>query len=677
MYSVYSDDICIHNDAYLDNGYKLIGPKLTLEDNSAGSFEMTIPLNNAGYDSAKRLASTIHIERDGKFFWEGRIINEKSDFQKQRRVTCEGELGYLNDTTQPPGEYHDYTVRQFLTALITEHNRKVDDSKKFTVGAVTVTDANDSLYRYTNNEKTFKCIQEKLVDRLGGHIRTRHADGVRYLDYLAEYPNTNTQEVRFGENLLDFTKNFDLTKLATVITPRGARLEESPIEALEAYTTVESVNGGSIYVTSEEAIKTYGWIEQVVDWNDVNIPANLLRKAKEYLKDVQFEGMVLKLSAFDLHHISKTTEPISLLDQVRCVSPPHGMDRYFPVTKMSIPLDQPDQATYTFGSTEQLSLTANNKKINSQILKRIDELPTKESILKAAKDNATALITMATNGFITITKNEYGAQELYITDTVDYTKATRLWRWNINGLGYSKDGGKTFGLAMTMDGAIVADFVTAGTMSADRVRTGILKSQNGNTSWDLNTGVLTMVKGSISLGNGRFSVDDSGYLTSTSGKIGGFNISTSAIYNESLYLDKNGLTIKRDDVAIGRIGTNSIKGYPTQRGLVFDLDPNGNYMAWAYKRSGGTDYDIVMAYAASYTNGFSTGKMNMGVDLDMMGHNIQNGWINPNSGGAVGGITGTMNFVKVNSMSSDGTVSSWSNGCRLEFKKGFLVGATF
>lgn len=312
MYSVYSDDICIHNDAFLDNGYKLISPKLTLEDNSAGSFEMTIPLNNVGYDRAKRLASTIHIERDGKFFWEGRIINEKSDFQKQRRVTCEGELGYLNDTTQPPGEYHDYTVRQFLTVLIAEHNRKVDDSKKFTVGAVTVTDSNDSLYRYTNSETTFKCIQEKLVDRLGGHIRTRHADGVRYLDYLAEYPNTNTQEVRFGENLLDFTKNFDLTKLATVITPRGARLEESPIEALEAYTTVESVNGGSIYVTSEEAIKTYGWIEQVVDWDDVNIPANLLRKAKEYLKDVQFEEMVLELSAFDLHHISKTTEPISL-----------------------------------------------------------------------------------------------------------------------------------------------------------------------------------------------------------------------------------------------------------------------------------------------------------------------------------------------------------------------------
>ena len=35
-----------------------------------------------------------------------------------------------------------------------------------------------------------------------------------------------------------------MTKLATVILPRGARLEESPIEALEAYTTVESVNGG-------------------------------------------------------------------------------------------------------------------------------------------------------------------------------------------------------------------------------------------------------------------------------------------------------------------------------------------------------------------------------------------------------------------------------------------------
>ena len=75
------------------------------------------------------------------------------------------------------------TVRGFLQALIDIHNAKVGDNRKFTLGAVTVTDSNDSLYRYTNYEKTIECINEKLIDKLGGHMRVRKERGVRYLDY--------------------------------------------------------------------------------------------------------------------------------------------------------------------------------------------------------------------------------------------------------------------------------------------------------------------------------------------------------------------------------------------------------------------------------------------------------------------------------------------------------------
>ena len=84
------------------------------------------------------------------------------------------------------------------------------------------------------------------------------------------------------------------------------------------------------------------------------------------------------------------------------------------------------------------------------------------SILEEAQTNATNLITQAMGGYVYKTHDE-----LYIMDNEDPTQAQKVWRWNINGLGYSNTGiNGTYGLAMTMNGSIVADFITAGTISA-------------------------------------------------------------------------------------------------------------------------------------------------------------------------------------------------------------------
>lgn len=88
------------------------------------------------------------------------------------------------------------------------------------------------------------------------------------------------------------------------------------------------------------------------------------------------------------------------------------------------------------------------------------------SILEQAQSNATSLITSAMGGYVYKTNNE-----LYIMDTNDPSTAVHVWRWNINGLGYSSTGiNGTYGLAMTMDGAIVADFITTGTLTTSVIQ---------------------------------------------------------------------------------------------------------------------------------------------------------------------------------------------------------------
>jgi len=193
----------------------------------------------------------------------------------------------------------------------------------------------------------------------------------------------------------------------------------------------------------------------------------------------------------------KSEEPIKLLDQVRCVSVPHGLDKIFPVSQLTIPIDHPENATYTLGSAIRTSLTSSNKKTNSEIMQKIENLPSKETILKKAAENAAEIMNQATNGHITITKikndNQTVTESLFITDTEDYQKATKAWRWNINGLAYYKTTNPVNNpinydttnpkVAITMDGAIVADFITVGTMSADRIRTGILESSEEYETW--------------------------------------------------------------------------------------------------------------------------------------------------------------------------------------------------
>lgn len=566
MYKVLADGMCIYSDVSMTDETKIIDPTLNLSDNNSGSFTFTLPPSNISYNTIERLTTLIEVYRDDELLWEGRAISERTDFWGCRNITCEGMLSCLNDTIQPQAEYHNMTVRGFLEQLISIHNSKVDSSKRFTVGVVTVTDSNDSLYRYTNYEKTIECINEKLLDRLGGHIRTRKVNGIRYIDYLYSYPSLCSQKITIGKNLLDFTKSFDMTDFATVIVPKGARLEESPIEALEAYLTVASVNNGSIYVYEQETVDAYGWIEQVVSWDDVTDPSNLLSKAQDYLHYIQFDDMVLELNAIDLHYLNPEIEDINILDVIQVMSPPHGLNRLFPVTSLSIPLDKPENATFTLGDSVATSFTSVNNNVNNSILKKIEEIPSSTSILTEAKANATAIMNMATNGYITITKNQYGSETLYISNTQDYTQSTKLWKWNINGLAYSNDSGQTWGLAMTMDGSIVADYVNTGTLTADIIKAGVLSDINGNTTFNLSTGYLQMKKGNINLGNGKFTVSDAGYIHSVNGDIGGFTVTDGSLYNQRMSLSSSGLTFTNNNTVFGSFSITDKYYTPTMSG---------------------------------------------------------------------------------------------------------------
>ena len=554
MYRVFYNNTLIADSRIED--LAIINPVVSLKVNCAGTFTFTMPYNHPYYDLIQKKVGLIKVFRDEEQIFEGDCVRTTVDFFKQKKFECEGDLAFLNDTFLRPGRVEDLTSRQLLERYIASHNALVSEEKRFTVGQVTAHDSNDSISCYTNYNSTMTEIKEDLIDDIGGFLRVRHENNIRYLDYLASSPRTNSQIIRLGENLLDLSVGLDTEELATVIIPLGETLDTQSIPGLDERLTIKTAAADSMhpagtdYVYSQAAVSSFGWIEKVIEWNDVTEVSNLLSKGKKYLQETQFENLVIKAKAIDLGITSEELQKFRLLDMIRIVSEPHGLDRYFMLSELNINLNNPEQDTVTLGIEEFNSLTAKSASANEKILKDIEQLPTSNQV-KSAIDNATALITGAEGGYVVIERNSSGQPiEIKIQDALN--NPTKIWRWNQNGFGYSNDGGQTYGLAMTMDGAIVADYITSGTMSANRIRGGELIVGGSGTAASgtiyikdsSNKNIIAISSSGLTLydanGNTKATLNHSG-LTINDGVINGATITASCkIQTEKFVVNDGG-----------------------------------------------------------------------------------------------------------------------------------------
>ena len=276
MYKIYIDGELAYYPG--DEELVILEPELELELNDAGAFEFSLPELSPFYGRIQNRVTMVQVLKDDKEIFYGEVRDYSKDSYNAKRIYCVGELSYLLDSIQRPAKYQNYTPRQTLEAFLNVHNAYVEDRKKFQVGIVTVRDQNNSLYRFTNNETTLDAIREKLVESLGGYLRVRKVEGVRYLDWinLSEYGKICQQPIKFGVNMLDYSENTTSDDLYTALIPYGVRQEESKIEGLQTYLDITAVNEGKDYVYLPEAVERYGWITAVEHWDDVT-PRKILK----------------------------------------------------------------------------------------------------------------------------------------------------------------------------------------------------------------------------------------------------------------------------------------------------------------------------------------------------------------------------------------------------------------
>ena len=517
-YRVLFDGELASADFLEDSG--LIDPTVTLEANKAGSFSFTLPPSHPFYDKISFHQTVITVEQDGEVIFEGTATGSSTDFELNRSYDCEGEFSFLNDTLQRQASYTGKTASQMLAELLAIHNNQCDATKTFLVGSVTVNDQN--LSTVTDFTSTMQALQKALIEPLGGYFRVRHYQGDRYLDYLAASPRTSTQTIRIGKNLIDLSQNANILNLATVIVPRGCKVNGNDVPGLEKRLDVKTVNAGKDYIIGTGAAYL-GYVWRTVTFDNITTAADLKTTAEAYLSDVQWANLVIEAKAFDLGLTQENVESFRILDKIRVISDVHGLDRYFMLTKMEIKLNSPGSTTVTLGESKAMSLSAQSAKLSADLVN------TETRIDISAGENARQILESATGGNIYFHYDANGVcDEIRIMDTNDPNTAMKIWRWNINGWGYSDDGGQTYSLAATMNGTIYADFIKAGILSG-------IEIQNGSNTFHVSSG---------------------GTVTAKDGQIGGFTITDHYLYNydanNDWLLGMNNVSSNTNWLAIGQ-----------------------------------------------------------------------------------------------------------------------------
>lgn len=465
-----------------DRQAAVINPELDLQTGYAGELTLKVPPLNPLYREIHNRKSMVSVYRGNTEIFYGEVRTREKDRFKNQPVKATGALSFLADSILPQQEWHDISPRDLLDAWLQLHNNQVEDRKKIYTGVVTIHDSNDSLYRITDRENTLEAIRDKLVDRLGGYLRLRHENDKLYLDWLTiqEYGKYCEQPIQFGENLMDYSETMTADDVITALIPLGAAIEQetdenaSEFERLEKNVDITSVNDGKDYIYSKEAVENFGWVWRTEKWDDVSVPANLLKKATEFLTSNQYESLVISLTAVDLSLFGQDYDSFDIGDRVLCNAIPYGMKKVLPVMEMKIPLQQPDQAQLTLGENLQQSFTDQTSGTFTQIRQETtDAGRVQTEWMKSAIDNLTKQMTGAKGGYKLTEFDENGLwlRDLYM-DAPDKNQATNILQINKNGIGGSHNGyAGPYTVGMTLDGTILGERILAGSIKTEALST--------------------------------------------------------------------------------------------------------------------------------------------------------------------------------------------------------------
>ena len=360
-------EMLLNSDIY--QRIRLVSATVSKSVSAYDSFTFTLDPSHKLYAVIKPYKFFVKVTRpdQNKVLFEGRVLTYSDGMDTsgviQKTAVCEGLEGFLHDSVQSWREFHNTTPKDFLQALVNEHNKQVESFKQIRLGNVTVTNSTDNVYRFVDDTKdTYDNIQDKLVSRLGGELRVRNEAGTLYLDYMPKIGGTASQKIKLATNLLSSSRNIDPTEVVTVLKPLGATQErqtgdDGKTEVSSPRLTIANSNGGNEYLRDEELIKEFGIRAKTQIWDDVNTADALLQKGRAYLASQKAIKYEIQLTYVDLSYIKDGVAMFDCGDTVTVQNSLQGLEIDERIVSMSIDLLQVQNTTMTL-SNDPLSVNS-------------------------------------------------------------------------------------------------------------------------------------------------------------------------------------------------------------------------------------------------------------------------------------------------------------------------------
>ena len=298
--------------------------------------------------------------------------------------------------------------------------------------------------------------------------------------------------IEYGKNLTSLEQDEDNSGVYTQLLPYAVYTQEG-----SETETVVTLPEQTLPIVSEEMVRNKTLILDLTDRfeSGTDITEDALRAAaNDYIKENPL-GATVPTVKVAFEPLWKQPEYSALLERVRLCDSVTIRHTALGVNVSATVIE----TVYDSLAERYVSITLGNEKSSmittlSEVQSSVGKVETAVNrfpkLLQTAISNATSLITGQTGGYVVLHGDETGRPyELLILDAPTIQDAVNVWRWNVNGLGFSRNGyNGPYETAITADGQIVADFITSGSLIANIIKAGVIQSQDGSSWWDLESG---------------------------------------------------------------------------------------------------------------------------------------------------------------------------------------------
>ena len=367
----------------------------------------------------------------------------------------------------------EQALNRLLAAAVFKH--------KYTAASDITTVNKTSIADVVSVRKALGGVEGSILDTWGGEY---HFNNYK-IELLKARGADNGVTIEYGKNLTDAKQERNIANIVTAIFPYAKYMPEG--EENEVYISLKE----KTLVHADAADYAYKHCE-IVDFSSewesgTIITEDMLRtKAEAYLEKISTEPDInITLSYAQLKKTKdykniQAMESVALCDTVTVRIDKLQIEATAKIVKVKYDSLKEHYDTMEIGSVRTnltKQLTATQQEVTESIKKNQTRAEQIKKQIEQTIVDVTAAITGNSGGYVVLYP-EKNPQEIYILDQPELSKAKNVWRWNLTGLGHSSTGvnGK-FTTAITADGQIVADFITAGELTGAILKAGTVYAE--------------------------------------------------------------------------------------------------------------------------------------------------------------------------------------------------------